>query len=555
MNRTLRPSTLACLLLGVAVVLLPDAAAETPSPAPRIVTIYNFIRNEDYRLRDSEEVLLGATRRQVELFGKHELPVTWALQYDALINPKYQQLLKQHAGPNDEIAAWWELPRPLIEAAGIAWRGDHDWVSTANIAFSPGYTPAERRKIADAYMAKFKEVFGYYPRSVGAWYIDEVTLAYLSEEYGIVASCNCKDQIGTDGYTLWGGYWNQAYYPSRLNAYMPAQHAGAQINVPVFRMLGSDPIYQYGRAPSITSLEPVYSHAGGSAKWVDWFLDALTTGPPLAFAYTQAGQENSFGWDAMGSGLEMQAERIAGLARSGKIRVETLAESGEWFRERFPVTPPTAFVCLDDWREEGRRSAWFNSRFYRVNLYWDRDRLSIRDLHLFDETRASTVHDKRLLENTLTCATLPIVEGRPPLAKNADPAGALPVAIDPAGAATPLLVDGPPAVTQRGDTRLAVEQRLAVGGTLKITCSEDRLVLIASGKSDQPRSWALDIVGQEQTPAEVTSSVIGFHSPSGNYRLELEPGSGTFERRADGGVRVLAGKEGQISLLLGDADE
>ena len=30
---------------------------------------------------------------------------------------------------------------------------------------------------------------------------------------------------GTDGYTLWGGYWNQAYYPSRLNSYMPAQHS------------------------------------------------------------------------------------------------------------------------------------------------------------------------------------------------------------------------------------------------------------------------------------------------------------------------------------------
>lgn len=50
---------------------------------------------------------------------------------------------------------------------------------------------------------------------------------------------------GDGGYTIWGGYWNQAIIPSRVNAYMPAQTEEGQIPVPIFRMLGSDPIYQY----------------------------------------------------------------------------------------------------------------------------------------------------------------------------------------------------------------------------------------------------------------------------------------------------------------------
>ena len=70
----------------------------------------------------------------------------------------------------------------------------------------------------------FKRIFGFYPKSAGSWFIDAHTLNYLSQKYGIIASCNCKDQIGTDGYTMWGGYWNQAYYPSINNAYMPAQN-------------------------------------------------------------------------------------------------------------------------------------------------------------------------------------------------------------------------------------------------------------------------------------------------------------------------------------------
>src|ERR1035441_8369248 len=115
-------------------------------------------------------------------------------------------------------ASWWTsiwlISRGSLaisdRKAGLKWRGRHEWDSTANVGFSPGYTPEERRKLVDVYMADFKGIFGYYPRTAGSWFIDEVTLAYMAEHYGIVASCNCKDQVGTDGYTLWGGYWNQA---------------------------------------------------------------------------------------------------------------------------------------------------------------------------------------------------------------------------------------------------------------------------------------------------------------------------------------------------------
>ena len=102
------------------------------------MNIYNFIRNSDYRVPNSEDVLFETTRQQLQLVNEHHLPATWALQYDALMNPKYQKLLKQNAGPEQEIAAWWEIPKPLAEKAGLKWRGDHDWDSTANIGFFTG---------------------------------------------------------------------------------------------------------------------------------------------------------------------------------------------------------------------------------------------------------------------------------------------------------------------------------------------------------------------------------------------------------------------------------
>ncbi len=93
--------------LFLADTLQPAAAGE-----PRIVNIYNFIRNSDFRVKDSEDVLFDCTRRQIDLLKRYNLPATWALQYDALTNPRYQKLLKERLGTNDEIAAWWEIPQP-----------------------------------------------------------------------------------------------------------------------------------------------------------------------------------------------------------------------------------------------------------------------------------------------------------------------------------------------------------------------------------------------------------------------------------------------------------
>ncbi|KAA6312375.1 hypothetical protein EZS27_036685, partial [termite gut metagenome] len=65
--------------------------------------------------------------------------------------------------------------------------------------------------------------------------------------------------------------------------------------------------------------------------------------------------------------------------------VETLEASGRWFKEHFSVTPPTAFSVLSDVRNEGNKTVWFNSRYYRANLLWKDKFFRFRDIHLFDE--------------------------------------------------------------------------------------------------------------------------------------------------------------------------
>lgn len=390
---------------------------EAPRSSPKIINIVNFIRQIEPRdEKITNDVLYQTVVKQIESMRKYELKGTFLLQYDALMDSKYQELLKELPEDSYEIGAWWEIPQPLVEKAGLEWRGRFPWDWHPDVGFSTGYTPEEREKLVDVYMADFKEIYGYYPKSIASWFIDTHTLNYLYEKYHIVASANCKDQFGTDGYTLWGGYWNQAYYPSKLNSFMPAQSEENQIPVPVFRMLGSDPVRQYdtglqSERQGVITLEPVYKDAGGNKAWVDWYFKEFIEGEAMEFAYTQAGQENSFTWAGMKEGFEIQMPLIAKLRDEGKVKVETLEESGTWFKENYKITPATSVTVTEDLGDSNLKTVWFNSRFYRLNLLWDEGTLRFRDIHLFDENIPSPYLNKKLETNKALFFTQPIVDG------------------------------------------------------------------------------------------------------------------------------------------------
>ncbi len=372
-----------------------------------IVNIVNFIRGAEPRARKRD--LAAPVRGQIELMKKYDLPGTFLVQYDAMIREDIAEMLLALDEEQFEIGIWLEMNQPHVEAAGLKWRGREgfEWDWHAHVGFSVGYTPEEREKLIDTIFEKFQQIFHRKVRTVGSWMIDAHSLAYMTDRYQIEASCNCKDQWGTDGYTIWGGYWNQAYYPSQRNVLSPAQSDEMQITTPVFRMLGSDPVTQYDLGMKIDegavalqgveSLEPVYGCSGSDPEWVDWFMRQNFTGGSLAFAYAQAGQENSFGWNAMKDGLNYQFERFAKWRAEGRLIVEKMCESGAWYKQNFVQTPATAVSSLEPFGERQAQSVWYNCKNYRANLYRDAEGLRIRDLVLFDER-----YEERYLRDVCT---------------------------------------------------------------------------------------------------------------------------------------------------------
>ena len=386
----------------------------------KIVNIINFIRAvEPRRPVDLHKPVIF----QMDLAKQHKLPTTWLLQYDALLEDFYTDLLRT-APEGDEVGIWFEVVQPLTEACGIPWRGRYPWDWFTNVGFPVAYTPRERELLADEFIRLFREKFGFTPRSMGSWFFDAHLLGYLADKYNIEAACNCKDQWGTDGYTLWGGYWANGYYPCRKNSYLPAQTLAEQISVPVFRMLGSDPIYQYESDPerpngqTVITLEPYVGldqtipAGGGVPSWVDWFFRNEFTDPVMSMGYAQVGQENPFGYDLIHEGLEYQYALVAKLRDEGKISVATLGDTGRWFKNKFPQTPASCITALEDWQNTGRESIWYMTRFGRINLARDNEgALYIRDWQINSESYAEPFLNAVCRTTSCAYTALPLCDG------------------------------------------------------------------------------------------------------------------------------------------------
>lgn len=381
-----------------------------------IVNIYNFIRMSHVEpsvfIPDDFETV----RNQITLVRQYGLPATYALKYDALMDSRYQELIRTYTAETDEISAWWEISEPLCRKAGVPFRGvqSEEFDERVNSAYSIGYAPEERRRLVDAYMKDFREVYGFYPRTIGSWVLDTVTISYAAERYGILGTAICRDQMGTDGFTLWGGFPNGIYYPSRRNENIPANTAEGQLKVPMFRLLSPDPIYNFEQDVrpglfGVYTLEPSWL-IGRDPKWISYFFQCLTEEDALGTGYAHVGQENNFLWENIKPGMEPQLKELESLLAQGKIRVETMADSAAWFSGTHKLTPPMTFQASRDWDADRNLSAqWYACSNYRAGFLGEEGHLRLRDFFLYRQDYPSRYLDAPMHSAKSNFDALPVL--------------------------------------------------------------------------------------------------------------------------------------------------
>ncbi len=488
----------------------------------KFVNIVNFIRGAEPR--HPQRDLLKTVTEEIKLNRKYGFPNTFLVQYDALCDPKYQVVLLDCLDENTEIGLWFECVRPLVEAAGLPWRGAENvtWDWHVVPGFLMAYTPAERERMISIFVEKFVEIFGFLPKTVGSWLLDSHSVEYFRETYDIQAFLICREQYGVDAYTVWGGYQNQGYYPSKQNVACPGQTAENTVFAPVFKMLGPDPIYCYDeeefpvKAKGCATMEPVYEY-GYKEEIFRANLASYYEEECMDFAYTTVGQENSFGWEAIEKGLKMQYAVVDEWRKQGKVRVEKVCDTGKWFREHIKGNSTVSLISHRDWSENGLKSVWYSCKNYRVNLFCDNGTLYFRDIHKFDET-----YPERYL--TVPCQTpnavydnLPVVDGRM-WNKNGIKSG--------------LKFSAPVGeVTTRKEGNSLICTALSAAGKIKITLSQDEISI------EKPAEIALFFErGREfDTSLSVEGDTVFFRHNGFDYRVR-------FSRplqQTDAGYRVV----------------
>lgn len=493
----------------------------------RCINVVNFIRGVEPRFQTD---LLLPVQKQMELILKRHLPASWLLQFDALVAGPFVGYLKEHIAKDHEVGFWFEMNEMLVKEAGVEWRGrpGYEWDHLPPVAFTIGYSPDERIKLADTAMKRFRVIWGKYPSSIASWNLDAISLAHLSEKYGIDAYAVCRDQIATDGFTIWGAPI-AGYYPSKSNCWSPAVERRNQIDTPVFRMLGQDPVYYYSTELDLPdgkvvrgpiTMEPTWI-TGQSPVFVKNFLHMISDSPTGHFAYAQIGQENSFPWEGTAVGYPLQVDALSKLRESGSVHVETMGETGRRFKRSFKMTPSQAQVMLTDPfgnTNPAQRTVWYQSRFYRANLHFKGDMPFLRDLTVYSDHNGQPFLKQATRQNDVEQRMPAVLDGFHWRKRGEQVAGGF-LRLDGQDAR----ISGEPRIREESNA-LVVELTLASGGVLHFRFDEEWLSIEHKSTGTQRLTLAFEWDKSKASLIEVESKRVAFRIDGFDYAVKMRTG-------------------------------
>ena len=341
----------------------------------RFVTIVNPVRGDEFF--DSKTVdILSGVKLQKGLIDKSRLKATWLLRFDAINSEEMSSYFKNNFN-DQELGIFMEVTLSQSRQVEVSYpQGGLFW-HDANKIFLSGYKPEERVKLIDGIFSRFKETFGYYPRSVGAWHIDAFSAEYMRRKYGVTGVLICTDQYGTDGYQIWGGWWGVPYYPSKFNILVPAQTLKNKIDVVVFWWAARDPNLGYGGSVDESTYSVQVNDYLRHGLGIDYFkklMDVYLTNKENQFNQLTVGLENDADWQAFSDGYSKQLEEIGRRKKDKEIDSLTMKDFSSWYKNRFSSLSPDHQI-----------ENWYMSTSFRVGLSDIGGRKVIRDLRIYNE--------------------------------------------------------------------------------------------------------------------------------------------------------------------------
>ncbi len=307
----------------------------------RFVTLVNPVRGRDLWI----DKYTNPIKTQINLIKQYNFPATWLLQYDVLKDSELVGEIKKFDS-KQELGVLLEVSANFAEDARIIYPFGKPWFNPS-VVFLSGYSQSERRKLIDKLLQRFGNEFGYYPKSVGAWWIDSFSLNYLKEKYGISAAMIVADQKTTDNYGVWGQWWGVPYYPSSANILMPASSLLNKQDVVIIQWAQRDPILAYGEGPRYSNYSLQANDYIRQGKDTKYFGD-------LASVYLNC--KNKIGQITIGleTGIESVGyineyeNQLKYLSEIPNLNFVTMSQFASSFSKIYPQFPEQSILSYKD---------------------------------------------------------------------------------------------------------------------------------------------------------------------------------------------------------------
>jgi hypothetical protein len=319
-----------------------------------------------------------------DLVIKYKLPSTWLLHYDVLTDP---EVIDSLPAKDTELGLFLEVTRKLAADAFVAYDWEHGNWSRADKIYLSAYTRDQRQRLIDTAFGAFKNKFGYYPVSYGAWYVDVWSMEYIRDKYGADIVLGLSDQYSTDGYQVWGQYPNLPYFVSKTDALEPALNSSDSTEVIKLQWAPREPALSYGKTPEYSNFSTqVNDYARGKNLDNNYFsglLDTLTHDIPGPVAQVVVGIEAGELEEKYFPQLDTQMKNLRQWEDRGLITDVTFSGFNDRYRKLYSdVSPPAITGSL----QTGRSMWWYADSGYRIGVSSESGNLYIDDLRFYHQS-------------------------------------------------------------------------------------------------------------------------------------------------------------------------
>lgn len=343
-------------LLAIIFSLLPQEIAALENNINcdnRYATLVNPVRNRQLWIDKSTEPL----KKQYTAASQRNLPVTWLLQYDVL---KDKELLKEIKvfNSSQELGVFLEASPMFARDSRVIYPHAVPWFSPEAV-FLSAYSQSQRRLLIDRLFADFKSEFGFYPRSVGAWWVDSYSIKYLKDKYDIKTVLIVADQKTTDNYGVWGQWWGVPYYPTKGNILTAASSIENKQDVVVIQWAQRDPALAIGDGPKFSNFSLQANDYIRQGKNTDYFKELVSIYLDCRNPLGQVTVGLETGSDSV-TYFEEYVRQLEAIKKIPNLQPVTMTEFYEKFNRLYPDFPKQAVI-------EGKNVKWVMTPEKRSN--------------------------------------------------------------------------------------------------------------------------------------------------------------------------------------------